>query len=323
MQRIAPAGHRRAGFLRARTVRFVLVVLVVGSVVAVAGGSATAAAPKTPTAARSELRAVGLNPTGPEVDCILGRAKQTRRSVASVVAAADSLLACFAQQVLAAQLVAKVGAPAGRAACVTLALRNAPWIAFVDVYRGFVAVGDGRFTTDAAFQGRFQSFVRGCSSPSDASPLLLGELTSRWNVAAARRTAAAFQPIAGWTAVEGSLVSAGDVGFGTQLLAFSVLAQGTGATNDPALELNGAALTLRPLPNLPTAMAAAGAFAEAMDASGRAGPVGKGLRLDVVLGASPVRSRVRVANVVYTAQVLTQRDAPPALQITAILSVSA
>ena len=281
---------------------------------------------------RDALRGVGLNATPEEADCVASGLKQARAPRPAVPV--EVLLVCFPQEILVEQFVSRGAITSELRPCLTRALRSTPSPTFVDLYRGFVAVADRRYASDPAFRGRFEPFVRTCrASTASAGPalfslvpgLVLGDLTERWNAAALRPGVSGFRLIAAWESIPNGPLSAGAVSATATLVAVQSPGQALGAlpsgAPSPEVALDGASLTIRPVPDLRAATAAVAMFVEAMDSSGRAGAVASSVNLAELLrpGSAPPK-RVRVGSVVYSALVATPKGGSLGFQITAIIA---
>ena len=316
----------------------VAVLLVTAPLFLASTGPASASSAAVPSTAqvatnrvRDAMRGVGLDATPGEADCIASGVKQARASLPVVPVVV--LLGCFPQEVLVEQFVSRGAITSELRPCLTRSLRSTPSPTFADLYRVFVAVADRRYTADPAFRGRFELFVRSCRvSAASAGPallpvvpgLVLADLTERWNAAALRRGGSGFHPIAAWESIPNGPLSAGAVSSTATLVALpsagQVMSSSPSGAPLPAVALDGAALTIRPVPDLRAATAAVAMFVEAVDSSGRADAVASSVNLAELLRPGSAPKRVRVGSVVYSALVATPKGGSLAFQITAIIA---
>ncbi len=316
----------------------VAVLLVTGPLFLASTGPASASSAAVPSTAqvatnrvRDAMRGVGLDATPGEADCIASGVKQARASLP--VVPVEVLLGCFPQEVLVEQFVSRGAITSELRPCLTRSLRSTPSPTFADLYRVFVAVADRRYTADPAFRGRFEPFVRSCRvSAASAGPallpvvpgLVLADLTERWNAASLRRGGSGFHPIAAWESIPNGPLSAGAVSSTATLVALpsagQVMSSSPSGAPSPAVALDGAALTIRPVPDLRALTAAVAMFVEAVDSSGRADGVASSVNLAELLRPGSAPKRVRVGSVVYSALVATPKGGSLAFQITAIIA---
>lgn len=316
----------------------VAVLLVTGPPFLASTGPASASSAAVPSTAqvatnrvRDAMRGVGLDATPGEADCIASGVKQARASLP--VVPVEVLLGCFPQEVLVEQFVSRGAITSELRPCLTRSLRSTPSPTFADLYRVFIAVADRRYTANPAFRGRFEPFVRSCRvSAASAGPallpvvpgLVLADLTERWNAAALRRGGSGFHPIAAWESIPNGPLSAGAVSSTATLVALpsagQVMSSSPSGAPSPAVALDGAALTIRPVPDLRAATAAVAMFVEAVDSSGRADAVASSVNLAELLRPGSAPKRVRVGSVVYSALVATPKGGSLAFQITAIIA---
>lgn len=280
---------------------------------------------------RDAMRGVGLDATPAEPDCVASGVKQARASLPAVPV--EVLLGCFPQEILVEQFVSRGAITSELRPCLTRSLRSTPSQTFADLYSVFVAVADRRYAADPAFRGRFEPLVRSCRvSTASAGPallpvvpgLVLADLTERWNAAALRRRGSGFRLIAEWESIPNGPLSAGSVSSTATLVALQSAGQATGASPpgapSPDIALDGAALTVRPVPDLRAATAAVAMFVEAVDSSGRADAVASSMNLAELLRPGSAPKRVRVGSVVYSALVATPKGGSLGFQITAIIA---